>query len=85
MQRPLASEIHRLVQREHDVGSKSMSGNPRLAEYESGGVIDTQHSSPLGNESAPPCSLAANHGDDMVRLYEHCRADARTIDNHSHI
>jgi len=45
----------------------------------------SQHPSPAENESALPCSFAANHGDDMVRLYEHCRADARTNDNHSHI
>ena len=47
--------------------------------------MTSQHSSPTGNESALPCSFAANHGDDMVRLYEHCRADAHTNDNHSHV
>ena len=45
----------------------------------------SQHPSLAENESALPCSFAANHGDDMVRLYEHCRADAHTNDNHSHI
>ena len=30
-----------LVQREHDVGSKSMSGNPRLSGHGSGAVTDT--------------------------------------------
>ena len=30
-----------LVQREHDVGSKRMSGNPRLSGHGSGAVTDT--------------------------------------------
>jgi len=47
--------------------------------------MTSQHSSLPENESALPCSFAANHGDDMVTLYEHCRADARTNGNHSHI
>ena len=38
--------------------------------------LTPQHASPPQKESAPPCSFAANHGDDMVRLYRHCRADA---------
>ena len=47
--------------------------------------MTSQDYMPAEIESALPCSFAANHGDEMVRLYEHCRADARSNDNHPHI